>query len=119
MSAPEAPRWHGVGRVALDWFPTLTPDRCTGCGLCLLTCGNDVFRWEAATVRPVVANPKKCVVGCTTCARVCPEDALTFPSDPRVYVRGVITKLKILPVVKRDLEARLQKFPDHVVGSPR
>ncbi|EQD27648.1 4Fe-4S ferredoxin iron-sulfur binding domain protein [mine drainage metagenome] len=83
--------------------------------MCLLTCGNDVFRWKRSEHRPLVTNPGKCVVGCTTCARVCAQDALTFPSDPKVFVRGVVTKFKVLPAVKRDLEARLRKFPDHVV----
>jgi NAD-dependent dihydropyrimidine dehydrogenase PreA subunit len=107
--------WHGVDRNELDWFPTISFDKCNGCGLCILTCGNDVFRWVKSEDKPKIANPKKCMVGCTTCARVCPEDALTFPSDPKVFVRSVVTRHKIFPVVREELETRLQKFPSHVV----
>jgi len=110
-------RWHGVDRSLLVWHPALESDRCTGCEICVLTCGNDVFRWSRRAKRPVVANPGKCMVGCTTCARVCPSDALTFPSDPRVFVHDVVIKYKLLPTAKRELEGRLQKFPDHVVRS--
>jgi NAD-dependent dihydropyrimidine dehydrogenase PreA subunit len=112
---PKGKTWHGVDRGELDWFPTIDADRCDGCALCVLTCSNDVFRWVRSEGRPKVANPKKCMVGCTTCARVCPKDALTFPSDPKVFVRSVVTKYKIFPTVRKELEARLSKFPDHAV----
>lgn len=104
-----------MDRDELDWFPSLDYDKCSGCGLCALTCGNNVFGWVRSEGKPRVANPKKCVVGCTTCARVCPEDAITFPSDPKDFVRKVVIRYKIFPTVKKELEVRLSTFPDHAV----
>lgn len=111
----ETKTWHGINRSELEWFPTIDYNKCDGCGLCILTCGNDVFRWIKAEEIPKVSNPMKCVVGCTTCSRVCPEDAISFPSDPKIFVRNVITHYKIFPKVKEELNARLQKFPDHLI----
>jgi len=107
--------WHGVDRTLIDWHPAIDLGKCTGCGMCLLTCGNDVFRMSKALNRPLVQNPGKCVIGCTTCGKLCPESAISFPSDPKQFVKGLILKYKIYPKVKEDLKARIEKFPDHSV----
>ncbi|MFP3287005.1 MAG: ferredoxin family protein [Acidilobus sp.] len=109
--------WHGVDRSKYVWFPTIDYDKCTGCGLCLLTCGSDVFRWDPEGGLPVVANPGNCVLGCTTCARLCPEGAITFPDDPKRFVRSVIIKEKAFPTVREELKERLSKYPDHRVSA--
>jgi NAD-dependent dihydropyrimidine dehydrogenase PreA subunit len=109
--------WHGVDRSKLTWFPTIDQNVCTGCGLCVLTCSNSVFKWNVDEKRPITANPQNCVLGCTTCGKVCPEEAITFPDNPSVFIRNVVVKYKVYPKVKEDLEARLAKFPDHVVNS--
>ena len=31
-------------------------------------------------MRPIVARPYNCMVGCTTCANLCPGKAINFPS---------------------------------------
>ncbi|GGP19991.1 hypothetical protein GCM10007981_06060 [Thermocladium modestius] len=108
--------WHGVDRSRYVWYPKIDYDKCSGCGLCILTCGNDVFRWTNKGV-PLVANPGSCVLGCTTCAKLCPEDAISFPSDPRRFLQGIIVKEKIFPTVKKELAERLIKYPDHRVQS--
>ncbi len=65
---------------------------------------------------PIVANPGNCVLGCTTCAKLCPEDAITFPDDPKKFIRSIIIKEKVYPTVKRELGERLNKYPDHKVS---
>ena len=107
--------WHGVERRLVEWYPIVAAQKCDGCGMCLLTCGNDVYRWDSQASLPAVANPGKCVIGCTTCGKLCGENAITFPEDPKKFVRGVVLKYKIFPKVKEDLAARLEKFPTHSV----
>lgn len=65
---------------------------------------------------PIVANPGNCVLGCTTCAKLCPEGAITFPDDPKKLIRSIIIKEKVYPTVKRELRERLNKYPDHKVS---
>ncbi len=109
--------WHGVYRTQLSWYPTINDDACTGCGLCLLTCGNSVFKWNLQEGMPLVASPQKCVLGCTTCGKVCPDGAISFPENPATFIRNVIVKYKVYPKVKEDLNEGLAKFPDHLVDS--
>lgn len=108
--------WHGINRAAYDWFPAIDYDKCTGCGLCLLSCGNSVFTWSMNNNLPTVQNPGGCVLGCTTCGKVCPEDAISFPDDPKEFLAKVIKDNKIFPTVRKELQARLDKFPDHRIS---
>jgi len=64
----------------------------------------------------VVANPGSCVMGCTTCAKLCPEDAISFPDDPKNFLKQVIIKEKVFFAVKKELKDRLDKYPDHRVS---
>jgi NAD-dependent dihydropyrimidine dehydrogenase PreA subunit len=41
---------------------------------------NDVFVWDEENQLPIVQNPLNCVVGCESCAQLCPSEAITFPS---------------------------------------
>ncbi|MGC8617920.1 MAG: 4Fe-4S dicluster domain-containing protein [Thermoplasmata archaeon] len=109
--------WHGVKREEISWYPMIDQQLCTGCGLCILTCGNSVFRWNDKENRPLVSAEQNCVLGCTTCGKVCPEKAISFPEDPKGFMRKLVIKYKIYPLVKQELEQRLEKFPDHVVES--
>ncbi|MEM4213267.1 MAG: hypothetical protein QXO63_03035 [Thermoplasmatales archaeon] len=109
--------WHGVERKEISWFPTVNDLACTGCGLCLLTCGNAVFKWNVNENRPIVAEEKNCVLGCTTCGKLCPESAISFPEDPKKFVRNLAIKYKIYPKVKQELAERMIKFPDHLVNT--
>ncbi len=86
----EAKRWHGVDRSIFQWFPMINYEACTSCGLCYLTCGNNVFAWSVDKNLPVVANPGNCVLGCTTCGKLCPENAITFPDDPKNFIGKII-----------------------------
>ena len=71
--------YMGIPREDIPWFPTIDPDKCVNDSVCIDFCDNDVFAQE--DISTVVANPLNCVVGCSSCARVCPSDALSFPDN--------------------------------------
>src|SRR3972149_10987100 len=80
--------WHGIPRNNIRWNPTVIEDRCIGCGLCVTSCGRNVYKFDYEKNKPVVATPEMCMVGCTTCATLCLQDAIEFPS--RGYIRNFI-----------------------------
>ncbi|MGC8861055.1 MAG: 4Fe-4S dicluster domain-containing protein [Thermoplasmata archaeon] len=105
--------WHGFELVDTKWFPEINYDKCSNCGMCLLACGNKVFLYSENENKFIVGNPYNCVLGCTTCAKICPEDAISFPDDPKKFVLSLLMKYKIYPKVREELNERLQKYPDH------
>jgi len=58
----------GYSRENVDWFPTVDPEKCVKCGICM-NCGKNVYDWTKDGA--IVARPFNCVVGCTTCANLC------------------------------------------------
>jgi NAD-dependent dihydropyrimidine dehydrogenase PreA subunit len=74
MPMSEAPR------EKIAWFPTVNNEVCIGDQECFNFCKSDVFKWDEAEARPIVANPYKCVLGCDACMQICPVEAITFPS---------------------------------------
>ena len=63
------------------WFPTINTDACDGCKgtfKCVNFCPYEVFMVRGNEV--VVIQPLKCIYGCSTCASLCPQDAIMFPS---------------------------------------
>jgi 2-oxoglutarate ferredoxin oxidoreductase subunit delta len=48
---------------------------CTGCGICLFTCGCDVFGFDAEANKAKVTQPRACV-DCFICVTDCPEGAI-------------------------------------------
>lgn len=54
-------------------LPTLYPDRCTACGLCLTACPGGVL--ALLDLRPILAHPECCTY-CGLCEEVCPAEAV-------------------------------------------
>lgn len=97
--------WHGIPRKDIPWYPTVDADTCIGCTLCFATCGRGVY--DIRDNKAVAANPLKCMVGCTTCANVCPAQAISFPD------RDLVWKLerehKIFKIVRAESKDKLAK----------
>jgi len=91
--------WHGVPRDEIDWRPVVDEDLCIGCGLCATTCGRSVYGWDYERDKPVVVEPLHCMVGCVTCANICPEGAIGFP--PLQQLHKLIRVHKVLVRVKK------------------
>ena len=68
-----------IPRDMIPWFPTIDPDLCIGDQECLNFCHNNVFAVDHASGKVAVAQPLNCVVGCDSCAQICPVQAITFP----------------------------------------
>lgn len=98
--------WKGVPREEIEWAPTIASDKCTGCGMCVTSCGKNVFDFDKENKKAIVARPKDCMVGCTSCSVWCVFDAITFP-DPK-YVKDLIKKRGVLVFAKKQLEERLK-----------
>jgi len=97
--------WHGIPRKDIPWFPTVDAETCIGCTLCYTTCGRGVY--EMQDNKAVPANAMSCMVGCSTCATVCPVQAIAFPN------RDLIWKLereqKIFKVVRQEAKEKMAK----------
>lgn len=101
-------QWHGIQREEIDWQPTVITDRCVGCGLCVTSCGRGVYAFDYEKNRPVVFNPTMCMVGCTTCATICTQDAIEFPSQG--YIRQVIKENRLLRKAKDKLRSNPEEY---------
>ena len=108
MSETPKLMWHGLPREDIIWNPTVVAERCIGCGLCVSSCGKGVYAFDYEANKPVVAAPQACMVGCTTCAVLCPQDALEFPSVG--YVRQIIRKNKLITQAKNKLRDDVEKY---------
>ncbi|RII29681.1 MAG: 4Fe-4S ferredoxin [Geobacter sp.] len=73
--------WRGIPRQEIPWFPTIDPEKCTGCKTCMEFCKNDVLTFDGEAEKVLVANPFNCVVECRTCSRLCPSGAISFPAE--------------------------------------
>ena len=89
----------GFPREQLHWYPTIDPSKCIKCGMCM-NCGKSVYDWTENG--PVVARPYSCVPGCSSCANLCPGNAITFPDLS--YIRDIYKKEGIWAKVKKILK---------------
>lgn len=105
MAPATSERWHGIPRQDIPWFPTVDATACIGCELCYVTCGRGVY--ELKDRKAITAQPYACMVGCTTCAMVCPTEAIHFPD--REVVRRLEREHKILQVVREEAKTKRSK----------
>jgi NAD-dependent dihydropyrimidine dehydrogenase PreA subunit len=98
--------WHGIPRETIPWFPTVNLDKCIGCELCFVTCGRGVFEMRDQKAHPV--RPYNCMVGCTTCANICPTQAIAFPD--KEIVQKIEREHKILAIVRQEAAAKHAKL---------
>ena len=98
--------WHGIPRKQIPWYPTVDQNKCIGCGLCFVTCGRNVYVMENKKAR--VENPYDCLVGCTTCATICPVSAISFPD--KEIVHNVEKEYAILRYVQKEKDKKGAKL---------
>ncbi|MDA8055531.1 MAG: 4Fe-4S dicluster domain-containing protein [Thermoplasmatales archaeon] len=103
--------WHGINRNEIDWFPVIDPDKCTGCGMCVVTCGEkrNVFGYDRKLKKAVVLNPDNCMVGCNNCQVSCLWNAISYPENTD-YLRDLVRKLPD-EVLERELKNKLETTP--------
>lgn len=97
--------WKNIPRKEISWHPVINEDKCGGCGMCVTSCGRDVFGFYKEKNIAVVARPMQCLVGCTSCESWCVFDAIGFPD--RQYVKDLIKKKRLLVVAKKQLKELL------------
>ncbi len=87
-------KWWGVDRKEIEWYPKINYERCARCGLCFIGCGRRVFDWDDKEDKPIVARPYNCMVGCQTCANLCPCGAIEFPDVS--YAKRWVAEAEVL-----------------------
>ena len=102
------PSWHGIPRKNIDWYPVIEPELCIGCGICVLGCGRQVFKFDYENNVPIVADALNCLVGCTTCENTCPQHAIGFP--PMSYLHKIIKKRGVIQHSRTELMSNMQKY---------
>jgi NAD-dependent dihydropyrimidine dehydrogenase PreA subunit/ElaB/YqjD/DUF883 family membrane-anchored ribosome-binding protein len=101
-------RWHGIARKEIPWFPAVDADKCIGCDLCYVTCGREVYETTPDKFhKAVVERRYNCMVGCSTCAVVCPTQAISFPSRDLVWKAE--REQKIFSTVRKEAAEKRSK----------
>ena len=98
-------KWKGVPREEIGWNPKIDNEKCIGCGMCITSCGRNVFDFDKEENKSIVARPMQCMVGCTSCEVWCIFDAISFPE--RQYVKELIKNRGLLKVAKKELDEKV------------
>ena len=100
--------WHGIDRDKIKWSPSIDDEKCIGCGLCAATCGRKVYNFDYCKKKPIVTSPNNCLVGCQTCANLCPAKAIKFAEGDKTIKKSqkIIKEFNILTKIKKELESR-------------
>lgn len=72
-------KWRGIPRKEIPWHPSIDTEKCSGCRTCIDFCRNAVLEFDEQTQKARVHSPDNCVVECSTCGRLCPAEAISFP----------------------------------------
>lgn len=94
---------HGVPRAEICWYPLVESCKCDGCGLCVTSCPSGALAFDFDLNLAFAATPHRCLVGCTTCATLCPIEAIHLPD--RRTVQEVIARYDVTRRARRELEA--------------
>lgn len=100
--------WRGIPREEIEWHPTIEPELCIGCGICVLGCGKGVYKFDYKNNLPIAANPSNCLVGCTTCENTCPQRAISFP--PLSYLHKIVKKQRVIQYSRKELQSNIEKY---------
>lgn len=100
--------WHGIKREEIAWYPTVDLHKCIGCELCFVTCGRMVYAMDYEAKKALVAEPYKCMVGCTTCGNICPTNAIAFPD--KEMVQRIEREFKIFSLVHKEAKDKCDKI---------
>jgi NAD-dependent dihydropyrimidine dehydrogenase PreA subunit len=106
VSDPKFAKWKGIDRGTIRWNPSIDKDICTGCGMCVTSCGRNVFDFDLKKNKSVVARPDNCMVGCTSCETWCIFNAISFPD--KQYVKDLIKEKGLLAVAKKELNDKVK-----------
>jgi len=98
-------KWKEIPREEINWYPIIDNSKCIGCGMCVTSCGRNVFDYDWEKKKAVVVHPLQCMVGCTSCKVWCIFDAISFRDSQ--YVKDLIKKRKILALAKKELEKKI------------
>lgn len=111
---PEFAKWHGINRSEIRWHPIMDPNKCTECGLCVVTCSEkrNVFGFNVLSHKAEVLFPDNCVVGCNNCQVSCLWNAISYPEDID-YIRK-LTKGISKEILAGELREKLEKNPEMV-----
>ena len=101
-------KWHNISRDEIEWYPTVDPEMCIGCGICVLGCGSRVYKFNFEEKKTIVVEPFKCKVGCVTCANTCPAYAISFPSLS--YLHKIMKTKKVISTSRNELESMKNEY---------
>ena len=104
--------FHGIPREKIDWHPIINETKCIGCGMCVTTCGREVYKFDYESKKSNVAKPNNCMVACQTCANLCPMKAISFAEDDktREKAQDIVKENQLLPKVRKELGLRKEEL---------
>lgn len=102
------PRWHGVSRDEILWWPLVQSCKCDGCGLCVISCPAEALAFDYTLRIPFISAVHRCDVGCSVCATLCPNEAILLPD--RETLQAIIEQHHLDIVASQELRRRGKRF---------